>query len=352
MEQLIIPSIQTYDCVVPHLIDKAKDIADHSVDYTFDTINEIDFNMSNDFNINFNDGTQRSFGLTEFATRQLCQRVGMPIQFFNSLSSDKNSRLKELAVHNINELSKAFSGSMMIRTTADKARGILSNKYTSFDVDKVLDVFDDVMHNSTVFNREDLRFRGSYITLDRFHIRFTSSQPLVGLPDKDLYLGLQLDSSDVGKAKLSVRFYIYKQICTNGMCIAKFNNDLFVQRHINISKDDFKAGLERSLVAYPVIEEQAREMLLKASYTDLRNSKLFDLENNEPVQKALRNYFRLTDDELLDVVDISKTFYPRTLWGFANAVTHKAKEFGFERRNIVETLAGNFLTEYRRLGVA
>ena len=44
---------------------------------------------------------------------------------------------------------------------------------------------------------------------------------MLPIDGEDLFAGITLDSSDVGRSGLYVRFFIYKQVCTNGLIIPK-----------------------------------------------------------------------------------------------------------------------------------
>mgnify|MGYP007070346797 CR=1 FL=1 len=51
-----------------------------------------------------------------------------------------------------------------------------------------------------------------------------------------------LDSSDVGRNILIIRFGIYKLVCTNGLVIGRADGILYRQKHIGVKADEFEVG--------------------------------------------------------------------------------------------------------------
>lgn len=343
--------ISSYTDAVSSMLKSAKDISMQSKDFAVEDLASAEFCMVKPDVVHFKSrNIPREFELTDFSTSQLCQRLGMPTQYFEALAKSKNESLKNLACTNINVLAGHSKTDVLFRTYQNTVRGFLSTSYVPFDSDEIITVIDDVVSKSSLHN--DLCVRGHFLTPERFHMRFTTPLALKGVRDNDLFVGLQVDSSDVGKASLSVRFYIFKQVCTNGLCIAQFDSMLFKQRHIHLTADDFNKGLKHSLEVFPEVTKRAIELINSAANTNIRGSRLFNLEDNETLRKNVQAFLRVSSSELEDIVSIASTQYEPTIWGFTNAVTQRAREMPLERRLDVERMAGNFLTGYRRLGVA
>lgn len=107
----------------------------------------------------------------------------------------------------------------------------MSNRYSVLDTPDIIDVIDESTKGL------DLKVKGYYMSEERFHARLVQ-QHMMKINGEDLYAGIQIDSSDVGRSPLNVMFFIYKQVCTNGLAVAKGRGSLFTQRHISICTDD------------------------------------------------------------------------------------------------------------------
>ena len=82
------------------------------------------------------------------------------------------------------------------------------------------------------------------------HTQYGIENEMLNIDGEDLFAGITLDSSDVGRSGLSVRFFIWKQVCTNGLVISKSAANLFRQKHIGITHEDFATGLKEGLETF------------------------------------------------------------------------------------------------------
>lgn len=360
MDKLLVVNGKTYDEVMPELISNANDIASKCVDYSMSKPRDKRFTMNDCSNVSFIDGiAMKRYSLTDYSTYQLCCKLGMPNSYFQKLSStnfeteEKQAIMNSLACKNVNTLLKMYDGSFFVRAYDDKVRAILTTKYSDFDTDKILDIVDDSFKTNGMWSKDNVSIRGVFQNYERFHMRFTETEPITGIEDKDLYCGLSIDSSDVGKSKLTVRFFIYKQLCTNGLCIMKFNKELFSQKHVGIKEDEFREGLRKSLWSFPTIAAKAKDIIVKAGSINLAENDLYDLTAEHSVtKKVLQSYLKVCDKDIDKIVTIATTKYPRTLFGVVNAVTEYAQYTNFEKRIELERLAGDILVNPRIIGIA
>ena len=349
--KLTIPKDESCAKVLPKLIKDAYQTHANSLDYEFKNISNNHFSYGLPSNIKFKFGKDwHEFEGTRFAMHQLCRKIGMPITFFEKLRGSRDEALNNMCVSNINGLLEHYNGDMLVRTVGGCMRGVLSTRYRAFDSYKILDVFADFVDNNKVWAADNIAIRGFCNSMDVLHLRFTTLEPVKGLEDKDLYYGMEITSSDVGKYALQVRFFIYKQICTNGMCIGSFDRELYTQRHVGITPERFREGLAACLNSFPKLTEEVTAIISSAGRRSLANSPLFNFnlykDENEPIRKALRNYLGLSDAAMLQIASIARQNYAPTLWGYGNAITEYAQTCNLERRKELETMAGKLMTNF------
>lgn len=86
-------------------------------------------------------------------------------------------------------------------------RAVLSDSYTPFDSYKVLKTLNNTV-DSNIYKPSQV-----YLSTDRLHIRFVNHEPLpIDNDGSPLYAGFTVDSSDVGRGSLNMKFFIYRSV--------------------------------------------------------------------------------------------------------------------------------------------
>lgn len=211
------------------------------------------------------------------------------------------------------------------------------------DAPDILGVLDDTLDKR-------LKIRGSFLTPDRLHLRLTESSKLP-VDGEDLYVGLMIDSSDVGRSTLSVHFMLYKQVCTNGLCVSKGSGILFQQKHIGVTSEQFKKEFEHNLHVFPELTHQ-----IVASIEKMRNSgivvKNFDDEDEiQHLIDKLQSGGGMSKAQSENVIQLfrkrvegNEDFgYENNKWGLINSITEVSKNMTLEQRIGYEKYAGRLL---------
>ena len=338
-DHLFVKEEQPYEKVMPMLMDEADLIQNNQKDYKASNVR-----LSEDNMLIFKDGsTKCQKDITEFAFGQFCSKIGMPISFYGKLMNSEPAELQDMAIRNINTLARYHKNKLLLRCNEDVVRGVLSTKYMPFDTDKILNIFDDEMKNNGLLKPDDLMVRGFVNNPDIFHLRLTSATPIKAEGVEDgIYTGLSIDTSNVGKAKIAVNFFIYRKLCSNGMVVSYFNKNLFSQKHMNISESEISEGLQYSFKIFPQIALKAEEMIIKASNTNIAKE-LMEFSEKDFRKETIKNKLNASDKDMEEITHILRDNYPATVWGYTNAITEFSKTKEFERRIELERLAGDIL---------
>lgn len=302
------------------LLDKANEIqakcSDHPV-----RANEI--RMDNTLKLNFGD---RKIPMSDLATGHLCGKLQVPSRYFNRLV---DAGQNDLAAQNINCWLEDNPKNLFLREYDGRIRGVLSGSYSVYDAPEILQSV------SEVFNPDTFKLKGSFINEERLHLRLIENT-MMDIEGEDLFAGITLDSSDVGRSGLSVRFFIWKQVCTNGLVIAKSSANLFRQKHIGITHEDFAAGLTEGLQTFYELKDSIAESI-KAT------AKIPANEDIEELLEEIKEKTNLSDDAATEVIEYMHTKYDNTRWGMINGITEVAQKYTLERRIELETIAGSML---------
>lgn len=277
--------------------------------------------------------------LNKYALGQLCGKLNIPVKYIDYCTKNGFSNLAE---DNIRNWSDCYDKDLLLRCYQTSVRGVLSNRYSVLDTPDIIDVIDDATKGL------DLKVKGYHISEERFHARLVQQQ-MMNINGEDLYAGIQIDSSDVGRSPLKVMFFIYKQVCTNGLAISKGKGNLFTQRHLNICSDDFREQLSLSLKSLPELISEYEHIIQRCALqhsimgTQFFNSKNdFDTVLKEFIQK-IKYKTNLGEDGAKKVVDLVQQQYGTSDWGVVNAITEVAQDYTLERRIELEKIAGDML---------
>lgn len=266
--------------------------------------------------------------LTEWSSSQLCTTLGVPKTYISKCIAHG---APELAIKNLNYwLKEQQDKTMQFRLYDNYIRGIVSPKFAKFDA---ADAF-DVIGNSVDMDQVDLV--NNIITPERLHMRYVYKEPfLYDEVNSPLFTGIQISNSDVGLSCYNVSFFIYRQICTNGLKGVLDSNQVVNKKHIGTidkillgaqTKAFLDFAKDNEAIVKQTIENAAQQNLSAEQVTLDLKKKAFNL--------------KLTDKEIVDIVDYQPI---TTKWDLVNNVTHIAKARGLDRRLELETFAGSLL---------
>lgn len=281
------------------------------------------------------DTHSRSRSMTRHSLSQLCNKIGVPIRYIDKCID--SGRL-DLAAENINSWIDDFGKNLFIREYRNTIRGVLSDRFSALDTPHIMEVINDVL------DFDEYRIKGYLLSPERFHARIVQRE-MMNINGEDLFAGVQIDSSDVGRSILVVKFMIWKQVCTNGLCISQGGGVLFQQKHIGIDASDFREGFRKSLSNIPLLVEHSKELIEEAR----RDGEHYSIKNFSEQQlkdfiERVKMKTKLSDDGVNKVIQLMGDKYDFSKWGFINSLTEVAQDYTLERRIEIEKIAGDYLT--------
>ena len=328
--------IDTRPKTLDKLIEKAHEIESRSNDYMVRHANSNNIRFNERAGITFisEDQCIRDFPISRYALGQLSSKIGVPVRYLDKCI--QSGRI-DLAQDNVNSWLEDYNKDLFIRAFSGGIRGVLSNKYSVCDSHEILEAVDDAVDLSKY------KVKGSFLNEERLHVRLIGKE-MLPIDGEDLFAGLFLDSSDVGRNILTVKFGIYKQVCTNGLVIARAGGTLFEQKHIGITAEEFHDGLVKSLQNVDLLTDHAVEWVQRAK--NRYNHWSVETEHPEDIEEFvayIRQQTNLSDDSAHKVISLMQTKYEDTRWGLINGITEVAQDFTLERRLELERIAGSML---------
>ena len=302
------------------ILERANEIQSKCNDYT---VKASDIRMDEELKLNFDD---KKMPMSDFATSGMCGKLKVPSQYFSRLvDNNKNN----LAAENINTWLVDNKKEYFIREYDGRVRGFLTGNYSVYDTPDILQSVGEV------FDINTFKVKGSFLNEERLHLRLIEKE-MLPIEGEDLFAGITLDSSDVGRSGLRAYFFIYKQVCTNGLVIAQSSGKLFSQKHIGINHDEFVAGLTEGLNNFFELKNKVAQAITETSKIPVK-------EDIEELLEDVRKTTGLSQEAAEEVVYIMDKNYQRNRWGLINGITEVAQKYTLDRRIELETIAGNML---------
>lgn len=317
------------------LIEHSYEIAGDSHDYLIRKATDEDVQFfTSGLNFTSHD-TEYRYGISRYAFGQLCSKLGVPVNYMDKCIKMGKTQLAE---DNVNSWLKTFKKDLFLREYDGNIRGVLSSKYSVCDSHEILEVVSNCVDVS------QYKVKGSFLNEERLHLRLVSKE-MLPINGEDLFAGLFIDSSDVGRSVLTVQFGIYKQVCTNGLIVSQAGGTLFQQKHIGISSEEFQTGLAASLGNIDELTAHAVDWVELARSKDCWgfNANKMSEEDMKEFLTRIRNITMLSDEGAKKVVDLMQTKYDTHRWGLINSITEVAQDYTLERRLLLERAAGRLL---------
>jgi hypothetical protein len=323
--------------------DRAADIEALRADYYVRDVAKNLWMDSNDGTISFchdlpgSGPATANMHASSWALSQLSVKLGMPSGYAEKCIERGHP---DLAASNVNTWLTEQNGSKrkkstdyLVRSYDGKIDGILSSGYTAFDTTKILGVLEKTI------DVKDYHVVGSYISDERMHLRLIRDE-LLNVDDEDLYPGIFIDSSDVGRTALHVSFGIWKKVCTNGLCISKVGGVLYHQRHMGITPIEVETELVSRMKMIPELISRSENIIKNARGEKLNfnDEKVF-----EKMVHDIRRLSNLSEDNAVKVIELAKARYGMTRWGVVNSMTEIAQNFELDDRIRIENAAGRLI---------
>lgn len=277
---------------------------------------------------------------TRHSLSQLANRYGLPMRYLDKCMKSSYPRLVSENLNTWLHGERGGDKTCLLRKNGSSVRGILSDQYAIYDSPRILSVLEDLGIE------ERMGVRGALVTPEKLHLRLVDTQPIVtkeSAGEKDLFMGLIIDSSDVGRSSLSMSYIVYKQVCSNGMVVPMSICSNLFQRHIGkgLSDESFGDRVAAFLKGLGEVREAFKQNYVGAKLT---NTEKF-LKNEERVENLRKNILNVSQDTVNKVIELHNTgkYGGDNVWSLINSVTEVAQDFTLDTRLDLERRAGLLL---------
>ena len=228
--------------------------------------------------------------------------------------------------------SETYSEPWLLRMKGDVLRGVLTSRYARLDHDLLLDCLTPLLPAG---------FAVDWFSLDDagLHLRLVDPRkPQSVLAGDDLFCGIHLANSEVGRRAVTVDALVYRLVCQNGLIRRVKGRSLLHQRHVHLAAPRFKEALEEAVLG--ALDEAGRfiEQIRTAARTPVPNVQavLAQLGRQEALSKSFQEAAERS-------MRSESSGQQETVWGLANGLTQAGQALPPDDRYAVEALAGRLI---------
>ncbi|BCM94130.1 hypothetical protein IAD21_06033 [Abditibacteriota bacterium] len=271
-----------------------------------------------------------SLSPTNWATGQLCARLGIPAPYYRRCSPE----IQDIqANHWLRQKPQDGDGEIwLLRAQDARLRAVLSQRYSPLDNTDLMEVLQPLL-------KPDLRVDWLDQSDDGLHLRIVDPSRMQDvLPGDGLSVGIHIANSEVGGRSLSVDALVYRLLCSNGLIRLVQGKSLLRQRHIHIARPRLVAALEEAVEC----AWQEADLFLE----QMGRTTQIRVPDVEGVIERIGHKWHLPQNvqsEVMEDLRRAPAKLQETLYGMVNAFTSTAQRQSSEARYDLEVLAGHLV---------
>ncbi len=336
------------------------------------------------------------FAVAENAHRQIASRLGVPWKYYQRLLEDH----PDLVVHQVNALFEREPETRLLRTLDGTARAFLSDRFRRLDNAQVLEnvlpsivkgdiptsllssnVGDNKMHLKVLFTDDSLAIdlgatNGTVGRISDYdgHVDFDAQHNVIARRDagRDIVRpGAIISNSETGHGSLSVKGFLFRGYCLNGLVWGMEDVFSYSRNHIGgkiiegdcfeVFSDETKRKQDELIIAEV---HDTLHTMIDPQRVQAMGQRLRAIQSGDKVQDsfaavdALAKEVDLREGEKQGVLESFLRDSDFSQWGMVNAVTEQANKesVSYERACELEQIGAQIVqlnpTQWKRIAEA
>ncbi len=264
-------------------------------------------------------GPTECYALSDLATGQMCQRLGIPVAYYRRLPGE----MKAVVVNY--DLKRLNDKSYLLRGKGDWVRGFLSTEYVAYNNSQIAETVEALLKDAAVSVKT--------FVLEETHMFLKIVSEEIVDPASGLKAGVMVGNSEVGMASISVEPFVFRQPCTNDLIVAEEKS--FRHAHIHFTAHELNRRMAEAVREGFRISSDVLNVFLKAREVQV-------VDPVEVIRKIAeeRKFSQKFSDEAVSGYLVE----PESNWfGVINAFTRAAQRLAPLPRIEMERFAGTLL---------
>lgn len=254
------------------------------------------------------------------------EKIKVPKSFYNRCSPELKREIAD------EHFKKTPDSLVRFRTYEDQLRYIGSEKYAVFDDIDVLNSLLDLPKFNSLCIRE------FYQTPTKLILRTTWGDAITDGVKRPFIPGVQITNSEVGQGSVSVSFFLWEQVCTNGLIVSRDRFAKYRRAHLGSNKDNsnlLRESCNLIITALPTFAEEMRRKLV--GLNTMNPDVLFQsILNNHTIPDSIK---ATMENTVLRYEEKGK----ETAIDILSAFTDSIQRLNWDQRLQLEEVAGNLL---------
>jgi hypothetical protein len=258
------------------------------------------------------------FALSELATSQMCQRLGIPVPYYRRLPDQLRATVANY------DFDRLGDSAFLLRGKHEWVRAFLSADYVAYNNGQVAETVHELLRQATISVKS--------LVLEETHLFLKVISEEVVDSAAGLKAGVMIGNSEVGMGSVSIEPFVYRLACTNDLVVSKQQS--FRHPHTRLSVDELRKGTALAISIAFRVAASVLDRFLKA-----REEVMVPVETIRQLTEA-----RKMSQKFADEVASSYAAEPEpTRFGVINAFTRAAQKLGPLQRIEMERFAGTLL---------
>lgn len=257
--------------------------------------------------------------LSELATGQFCERLGIPATYYRRLPSEMKATVANF------DLKRMSERPFLLRGKGPHVRAVLSGEYVAYNNSAIAETLESLLRS------EGLRIKSFVLEETNCFLKIVSEELVE--PTSGLKPGIMIGNSEVGLGSVSVEPFVFRKACTNDLVVTQ--EKAFRHAHIHFTPNELTRRMAEAIGDGFLVASQLLDAFLKAK--------------DDPIVDPLAVIRKIADERklsqrLADEVVARYVAEPEpNRFGVINAFTGAAQTLAPLQRIDMERFAGSLL---------
>jgi hypothetical protein len=262
---------------------------------------------------------QERFALSELATGQMCQRMGIPVLYYRRLPGELQATIANY------DLGRLSENAYLLRGKDQWVRAFLSTEYIAYNNAHIAETVKALLQGAAVSVKS--------FVLEETHLFLKVISNEIVERDSGLKAGIMIGNSEVGLGSISVEPFVYRLACTNDLVVTQEKS--FRHAHIHLTVAELRRRMGDAISDAFRVASSLLDVFLKT--------------REEPITDPVETIRQLAEarkmsQKFADEVVSSYSAEPEpTRFGVINAFTRAAQKLGPLQRIEIERFAGTLI---------
>lgn len=283
------------------------------------------------------------------AHNQMSEKLNIPHKFYERMRTSHPDILADVG----NKLMQRENQSLFIRTVGERARAVLSDRYTPIDNYELLEkaILPQLLSNGGL---ENYGVVSATVTEEKMHIKVVSNLHTGEVAPGDVFqAGFIISNSEVGLSSVSLSFFMLRLLCSNGLIGESLMRKYHIGARESVS-ENVQISKRTKVLDNASILSRVRDVISTAIDEDTFNltleqfkaAKRVELPNPQDTIDGIMEVHALKREERDSIMRHFIEQGESTKYGLVNAVTAAARVGSlndYERANNLEQAANKIL---------